>query len=230
VEPERERTLVRMREEPGAVILELDGGETLTIAPDAVPADLPTPGGSLSSPLLASLRDAAARKLAARRLFELLDRRLWSSARLRRKLLEEALPPAAVDAVLARAEAQGLHSDRQYAEAFCRDALRRKAVGRAWLQSRLQEKGVARDLAADCAALALPADVEQELALAAATARWRRERGRDQRAEARVLRFLASRGFPPGVCRDAMRSGREAAASRPDSTDASCNSDGEGPS
>ncbi len=230
MEPGRQRTLVRVREEPGAVILELDGGETLTIAPDAVPAGLPGPGGSLSSPLVASLHEAAARKQAARRLLELLDRRRWTTARLRRKLLEEDLPPPAVDAVLARAEAQGLHSDRQYAEAFCRDTLRRKAVGRAWLESRLREKGVDAGLAADCAAMALPSAAEEELAVAAATARWRRERGRDRRTEARVLRFLASRGFAPGLCRDAMRAGRREADATSGETDASCNSDGEGPS
>jgi regulatory protein len=229
MEPQATRTLVRVREEPGAVILELDSGETLAIAPDAVPDQLPAAGGSLSSPLLASLREAAARKLAARRLLELLDRRLWTTARLRRKLLEEGHPPEAADAVIARAEAQGLHSDRQYATAFCRDTLRRKAVGRGWLETRLREKGIAAELAADCAALALPADRERELALAAATGRWRRERGRDARAEARVLRFLGSRGFAPGLCRDAVRAGRTAAGAA-DAADASCNSPDEGPS
>jgi len=227
VQPGQARTLVAVREEPGAVILELDGGEVLTVAPDAVPDGMPAVGGSLSSPLLASLREAAARKAVARRLFELLDRKLWTCDELRRKLLDGGHDPVATDAVLAQARSQGLQSDAEFAAAFCRDTLRRKAVGRAWLESRLRDKGLAAALAVRAAAEALPSGREQALAEQAAAGRWRRERTRDDRAQARVLRFLASRGFAADLARQAMRK------TRPDENrteDASCNSDGMGPS
>jgi SOS response regulatory protein OraA/RecX len=208
-----DRTLVARREEPGAVVLELDGGETLRIAPDAVPDDLPDVGGSLGSPLLVSLRAAAARKEAARDLLRLLDRKLWTTGRLRRKLVELGHAPDAADAVLAQAQERGLQSDDEFAAAFCRDTLRRKAVGRVWLAARLREKGLDGDVARDAADLALGSARERELAEQAARERWRRERGRDRSAEARVARFLASRGFPAGACRDAAR------AARPDAAD-----------
>ncbi len=201
-----ERTLIGIDEQPQVVVIRLDGGETFEIAPDAVPPDLPDVGGSISSPLLHVLQSAAIRKRAARRLFELLNHKLWTMKRLRRKLLDDGLDPDAVDAVLAKAEAQGLISDRDYAEAFCRDTLRSKQVGRRWLVAKLQDKGVARQLADDVATEQLPEEWERELAELAATKRWQRERGGDRRRSlARVLRFLGSRGFPPGLCHRAAR-------------------------
>lgn len=222
---EAPRIIVRLEEQPGAVVIHLEGGEVLAVAPDAVPSDLPAPGGSVSSPLLQSLRSAAARKLAARALLALLDRKRWTTVRLRDKLLTQGHPPAAVEAVLAQAEAQGLHHDRDFADAFCRDTLRRKAVGRRWLEARLRERGVAVDLAVGVVCQHLPAEVEQELARRAAAERWRREAGCDQRALARVQRFLLSRGFPGALAATMAR------ATRPDAGgDTACISADEGPS
>jgi len=217
------RILLGIEERPGAVLLRLDGGETLEIAPDAMPADLPGLGERVGQSLLDVLRGAAARKRAARRLFELLGRRLWPSATLERKLLEEGHSPAAVAAVLAAAAEQGLCSDRGFAEAFCRDMLRTKPVGRAWLAARLRQKGIAADLAAEVANSVLPPEIERDLAERAGAQRWRQLRGGDARARAQLQRFLASRGFPAAVCGDVARrcAGRGAAP------DAACNSDPE---
>lgn len=208
-----EPILASVEERPGTVVIRLSDGEVLEVAPDAVPVDMPPVGGSLGSPLLHGLRAAAARKAAARRLFELLDRRLQSRARLRRKLVDDGHPEDAADAVLDQAEAAGLHSDRVFAEAFCRDALRTRPVGAFWLEAKLRDKGVAATLAAAVAREALTPETERDLAEQAARQRWRRERESGPRAEARVQRFLASRGFPAGLCRTATR------ATRPD-TDA----------
>lgn len=222
---EHPHIIVRLEQQPGAVVIHLEGGEVLAVAPDAVPPDLPSPGGSLSSPQVQLLRSAAARKLAARALFALLDRKRWTTARLRDKLLSQGHPGAAVEAVLAQAEAQGLHHDRAFADAFCRDALRRKAVGRRWLEARLRERGVSAELAVGVVHEQLPAEVEQELARRAADDRWRREPGRDQRALAKVQRFLLSRGFPGALAATMAR------ATRPDAGgDTACISAGEGPS
>lgn len=205
-----DRILVALEAHPTGVVLRLDGDEELLIAADAVPADLPAVGGSLGATLLDRLRDAAARKQAARRLFELLDRRLWTRQRLERKLTDEGLPPAAVAAVLDKAEAAGLHCDRHVAEAYCRDTLRTRAVGRAWLADRLRRQGVSGDLARAVVAAQLSPEHERELALLAATGRWRREAVADARALARVQRFLLSRGFPAALCREAARGTRPA--------------------
>lgn len=204
------RILVGVDERPGAVILRLADGETLEVAPDAVAAGLPEVGEYLDEALLTSLREAAARKQVARRLLELLARRLDSRQRLHRKLCEQGFPPAAVEAVLEQAEARGLHSDRLFAAAYCRDALRARAVGRRWLEAKLRATGVSCEVATSIVAQELPLAEECDLAMQAAATRWRREHGRDERAVARVRRFLMTRGFPPAVAGTAARSRRPA--------------------
>lgn len=226
---ERTRRLLGREERPGTVVLRLDGGEVLEVAPDAIPAELPPTGEALDQALLIALRAAAVRKAAARDLLSLLDRKAWTTARLDRKLREAGHPPEAVAEVLAQAERRGLHSDRAFAEAFCRDTIRRKAVGRIWLAARLREKGVPEALASAVAAEHLTAAEEERLCRQAATSRWRRRSSSDQSAVASVQRFLASRGFAPG------QATRVAWETRPDrdpdaDPDAPCNSGPEGPS
>ncbi len=201
-----EPILVECRRQESVVTLILDDGETLELAPDALPSDLPAAGTPVPAALLEKLREAAARKRLARRIFALLDRRPWTVARLRRKLTGEGFGPAVIDAVMARFIAEELVSDRRFAEAFCRDALRAKPVGTRWLRARLAAQGVPADTAAAAAGEALPPEAERELARTAAVARWRR--GKAQRgpaATARVARFLAARGFPPAVAGRAAR-------------------------
>ena len=200
---DRSRQLVAIRAEGGSVTLVLGGGETYEIAPDAVPADLPAVGGSIDSPLLAVIEQAAQRKRVARRVLQLLDRRLQPMLALRRKLREEGFDEGPVADVLAQFEERGLHSDRHYAEAYCRDVLLRRRVGRLYLRAKLSAKGIAAELAQSVVAAELPRERERELALAAAAQRWRRERGpSDQIAKARVARFVVGRGFPAPLARE----------------------------
>ncbi len=211
-QPAASRLLLAVRREEGAVVLVLDGGEDLELAPEAVPADLPGPGAVLDGPLLAALRAAAERKRAARRLFAILDRRLVPAARLRRKLADEGYDPAAVDTVLEQMAARGLYSDRHYADAWCRQCLGGKAVGRRYLETKLREKGIGGEVARAAAEDALDRSTEVELAAQAAAARWRRVRGpADRRAEAAVVRYLQGRGFDAGLACRAARQARPAA-------------------
>jgi regulatory protein len=201
--------LLERREDAGGVTLVIgraDEHETYELARDAVPAELPEVGGSVDSPLLARIRHAAERKRVARRIFALLDRKLRSRADLRRRLADEGFAPDVVTAVLDAFADSGLHSDRSFATAYCRDALGRKAVGRYYLAAQLRRRGVAASDIDAALADELPPDRERELVWRAAATRWRRERkGRSRASEARVARFLASRGFPTGLCREAAR-------------------------
>ncbi len=213
-QPATGRLLLAVHREQGSVVLVLEGGEDLELAPDAVPSDLPEPGGVIGGDLLVAVRAAASRKQAARRIFSILDRRLVPPARVRRKLVEEGLPAAAIDAVLEQMAAQGLYSDRTYADAWCRDALGGKAVGRWYLETKLRQKGIAPAVARDAAKDALDRESEGDLAERAAAARWRRLRGPvDRKAEAKVIRYLQGRGFDVGLAVKAMR------ATRPDDPD-----------
>lgn len=203
---EEMRFLAEVREEQGTVFLALDNGEVLELAPQSVPQGLPSVGESISSPLLAELRLAAERKKVARRLFGLLDRKLYPVARLRAKLDEDGYSDAAVVAVLEQMAEGGIYSDRQFAEAYCRDCLRGKAVGRRYLENKLREKRVAADIASIVPSEILDTETEKELALQAARARWPRVMGLERRkAEVRVTRYLIGRGFPVGVASQAVR-------------------------
>jgi regulatory protein len=203
---EDQRVLAEVREEQGSVFLALDSGEVFELAPGSVPGQLPAVGESISSPLLAEIRFAAERKQVARRVFAMLDHRLYPVARLRAKLAEHGFGESAVDAVLQQMADQGLFSDRQYAEAYCRDCLATKAVGRLYLEKKLREKRVEPAVAARVAAEALDSATEKELALQAARVKWGRERGSDRRkSEAKVMRYLMGRGFPAQVASQAVR-------------------------
>lgn len=205
------RLLLAVRHEPGTVVLVLEGNEELELAAEAVPADLPKPGSTLAADLLADLRLAAERKRTARRVFGILDRRLVPPGRLRRQLAEDGHHPAAVEAVLEQMAGRGLYSERIFADAWCRETLRAKEVGRYYLESRLRKKGVSAGAAKASAAEALDRDAEAASARRAAVARWRRLSGPvDRRAEAKVVRFLQGRGFGGGLAARAMR------ATRPD--------------
>jgi SOS response regulatory protein OraA/RecX len=198
--------LLACRLENGAAIVTLDDGEILEVAAGALPQDLPPVGQPLSPDLLERLREAAERKCIARRVFQLLDRRLYPLAALRRLLTGEGHAPEAVAAVLDEFAARDLHSDRRFAEAYCRDTLRRRPVGRRYLLAKLREQQVATDVAEAAVAATLPAEQEEDLAREAGRRRWARERDPgDPAALARVMRFLAGRGFAPGLASRAAR-------------------------
>ncbi len=151
-----------------------------------------------------ALRAGAARKEIARRVFRLLDRRLYTRAGLRAKLRDAGFASEPVDAVLDRFAAEGLVSDRHYAEAYCRDTLRQRPVGRRYLVSRLRGRGVDGALARDVAAAVLPD--ERPVADAAARRWWARRGGpTDASAVAAAVRYLIGRGFPAGAANAAAR-------------------------
>ena len=214
-QPTDGRLLLAVRREDGAVVLVLEGGEDLDSSPESVPADLPAIGTVIDGGQLADLRLAAQRKQAARRIFRILDRRLVPAAYLRRRLTQEGLDADAVDAVLEQMAEQGIYSDRRFAEAWCRDALLSRAVGRRYLERKLREKGIAAAVARETACDVLDNETETRLAHRAAVARWRRQTGpTDRRAEAAVVRHLQGRGFDTGL---AVRTTR---ATRPQDRDA----------
>ena len=203
---EDQRFLAEVREEQGTVFITLDDGEVLEMAPGSVPRGMPATGESISSPLLVEIRLAAERKKVARRIFGLLDRKLYPVSKLRSKLIEDGYSEAAIKAVLEQMAAGGVYSDRHFAEAFCRDCLRAKAVGLRYLEMKLREKGVAVDISRAVPAEILDQDTERELALTAARTRLGRERGTDPRkTEAKVIHYLVGRGFGVGMASKAVR-------------------------
>lgn len=204
--PAGEARLLDVREGNGSVFLTLDDGNTLEMAPESVPVGLPQPGEMIPSALLADLRLAAERKQVARLIFAMLDRRLQPVARIRDKAVEKGYSNAAVDAVLEQMDSRGLYSDRHYAEAYCRDCLASRAVGRRYLVTKLREKRVPTILATEVAGEILDTRTEEILADRAAGARWKRMKiTGDMKDLAKVVRFLQGRGFDAGTANRAAR-------------------------
>jgi regulatory protein len=210
--------LLAVRREGETVWLQVDlgaGGSAIyEVAAASLPGDLPPPGGELDAAGHRSLALAAERKRAARSLFALLDRKLRPVAKLRERLLDEGYHPEAVGAVIEAMLEQGVHSDRRYAEAWCRDCLLSRAVGPRYLERKLREAGIAPDLARQASIDAVGPDTEVDLARSAATARWRRIGGTEPRDVARVVRFLLGRGFGPGTAARMARQTKPDAGSR----------------
>ncbi|MCK9996261.1 MAG: RecX family transcriptional regulator [Candidatus Krumholzibacteria bacterium] len=202
----KEARLLDVRQESGSVFLALDDGETLEVAPESVPAGLPEPGEMIPPDLLDDLRLAAERKKVARLVFAILDRRLHPIARIRDKVLEKGYSPDAIDAVLEQMASRGLYSDHRYAEAYCRDCLASRAVGRRYLVSKLRGKRVPASIALEVANEILDTETEEVLADRAAETRWKRIRNtEDIKALAKVVRFLQGRGFDAGTANRAAR-------------------------
>jgi len=201
-----EARLLDFREESGSVLVALDTGHRYELAPGSVPAGMPALGAVVPVDLIREIALAAERKVVARKVFAMLDRRLQPVARLRGKLTDRGYSSEAVDAVLGQMKEKGLYCDRRYAEAFCRDCLLSRAVGRRYLERKLREKQVDGSLARTVASEVLDRETEIELADRAAAARWRKMRGpADYKALAKVVRFLVGRGFDMGLANTAAR-------------------------
>jgi len=215
--PLREARLLDVQEHQGTVRLVLENGDSFEMAAASVPADVPAVGEMVSVQVLGEVRDAAERKKVARKIFAMLDRRLQPVARIQDKLEDRGFRPEIIGAVLEQMQERGLYSDRNYAEAYCRDCLLSKAVGRRYLVSKLREKRVSITLAQEVASEILDDERELELAKRAAQLRWARLRrgslnkdndrkGSDRKTIAKVVRYLMGRGFAAGLANACARS------------------------
>ena len=138
---EEVRLLTCLPAENGVVVT-LSDGSVLEVAEVSLPDGMPAAGELVSPAVLLELREAAARKEIARRVFRMIDRRMHTRADLRRKLNRAGYDRGPIDRVLDGFVEQGLVSDRAYAEAWCRDTLADRPVGGRYMVAKLAAKGV----------------------------------------------------------------------------------------
>lgn len=133
------------------------------------------------------------------RAVELLARRAHARGELTRKLRRYQPSAEMLAAVLARLEERGLLDDERFARDRAESLTRGGKAGPARVSAQLRAHGVgATEVQSAVAGL----EVDWEEACRA-TAAERMRRGidlRDPKARARLLRYLASRGFPHGLC------------------------------
>ena len=128
----------------------------------------------------------------------LLARRELAVAELRARLAEKEHPGDEIDAAVARLLETGGLDDARVARAFARTAVNIKGRGRLRVQRELNEKGIARDVAA--AALAeVFGDTDERSIVAKAI--HKRLRGRttvtDRAESARLYQYLMRQGYTP---------------------------------
>lgn len=184
----------------GSITVHTSDGAIFEVAPSAPELKGLALGSPLSAQQLAALGFAATRKQVAKSALKLLNRRFYSSSRLRTRLVQRDFPPDAVDAVLGELARQGLLDDRRFAQAWCHDQLVRRPVGPRWLRSGLRGQGVADDAIEDALASLFSGDREREACgRALATRHYSLN---DEKGRARAMRFLASRGFSASLARE----------------------------
>ncbi len=129
----------------------------------------------------------------------LLETRQHSVVEMRRKLQRTQLPET-VEAILGDLLAVGLLNDQAFARAYAEWRL--QGMGASRIRFELRRRGVADEVIAETLAEFKESDAEtgaelermRELALR----KWRtiRDRSDPRKAQAKVARFLAARGFP----------------------------------
>lgn len=141
----------------------------------------------------------AARKRALRLLkAKARSRRDLVSALIKRGVVKELAERIAGDL-----ERAGLIDDRALAEATVRNQVERKPVGPGFLQARLARQGVPRQIAADAVRQGLAGRDALADATGLVKARLARGNTREEdprKARARLVAWLARRGFDPDVC------------------------------
>ena len=146
------------------------------------------------------------------RALSLLARRAHSSAELARKLVQRGFSRALVAQVITRLQELRLLDDVDFARAFVEEKRRSaRPVGRLKIISDLRRRGISGEIMEDAAAAPGDAggDADPELARALQAVRQRQRLSRsipDARLErARLLRFLAGRGFAMDVAQRAVQ-------------------------
>jgi regulatory protein len=186
-------------------IITLSNGDVLELATESLPPDQMTVGEKLSSELLDKLNSAFQKKEIARKVFDILDRHLQSISRIQKKLVDKGYNQELVVQVLAKFQESGLISDTIFAEAYCRDILLSKLVGKMYFVSKLNQFGVRRDIINKVISEQLPAELETELCEKASIKWWQKKaRGDYYKDEQRCRRFLAGRGFNMSIISLAM--------------------------
>lgn len=124
----------------------------------------------------------------------ILSRRDHSTTEVKTKLRRKGFPTAVINSTIARLQQLGLLDDERFAAAFTDAALRRSPVGPRWLEYRLRQKGIAPSAISRLLDATYSRGQELELARRAA-ATWRRSHPTNAGDNARLYRFLISRGF-----------------------------------
>jgi regulatory protein len=136
----------------------------------------------------------------------LLGRRDYTTAELRRKLIERGCAAEAVDAALQRLAADGLLDDRRAAAAHVRSGIAVKGRGRRRIRQELQQRGIAASTITELTNNVAPED--EEAAIERILTRKRVPPSLSPADHQRIFQQLMRRGFPSETIADVLRKRR----------------------
>lgn len=196
--PQRSRTQPRR--------IRLSDGFTFPISDDTIIRFSLAKGVAVSEEQVQEIRGYEEAFQAKQAALAICGRRLRSRKELEGKLREKEFRAEAIQAALTFAAEYGYLDDRNFAQAFIRDQLLRRPLGRQRLQLELQRRGVAKqDIEDALSAVFSDSDQELQLAIAAARKKLATSRATDpQKRERSLANFLAARGFGWEVVRKVM--------------------------
>jgi len=134
-----------------------------------------------------------------------LSRRRHSAGELEEKLKEDGFGPEEIRSALEYLLERGYLDDLALAEAYIRDKSRFHGRGSLLLRMELLRRRIPRDLIDRALREALPRETELENARRM-IARW--ESGSRIYSGEQLMKKLASRGYPPDLCREAVKESR----------------------
>lgn len=132
----------------------------------------------------------------------ILSHRDHSTGELRRKLMKRGFPAAAIRAALSRLIRAELLDDLRFSQAFVRERMKRRPMGRQGLLHELLKRGVDEDAAKEAIAFVMEEEGTDEVELAR-----RALRGGRNRTVKSIQNLLRRRGFDSEVIRIIMSSG-----------------------
>lgn len=126
----------------------------------------------------------------------ILSRRDNSEYELRQKLGKKGIYGSELEETITWLKAKKYLNDAVTAQHYIEGALRTKAVGKRYLQHKLQQKRISSDVIKETLDKLMSQEKEKELAQKAAKS-WKKAHPKHADDRTRLSRFLLSRGFSP---------------------------------
>jgi len=135
----------------------------------------------------------------------MLSRRSLSEGEIREKLSKKGFPPDAATGTIQRLRELGLVDDPKLCDHLVRVYREARGYGSGKIAWALRARGFPPELVEDALRHASSEEVERETASNVLRKKFRGGLPPGRESMAKAFRFLAGRGFPPGICRRAVR-------------------------
>lgn len=196
--------VVRDEKQSGRYIVYFEHAEPLNVHEDVLVKYRLMRGAEVSLDFMEEIIRADEKNKAYVQSLKYLQRKPRTRNEIAKYLLQKAYEEDIITQVLDQLEREWLVDDAAYAEQWTEQRVTRHHKGRRWVQHELKQKGVHEQHIANAMA-ALDPEQEWDSALAAAKKKWRQTSGESVLRQQKVAAFLARRGYPMDMCRQAAR-------------------------